>query len=365
MPNLRLISDADLEAILAGARDPNATVDRNLLCTALDELKLRRQRVGLNEQVSRNQDRLMKLARSKVAGSGNLEQALHEITQTAAEILSVARASVWRYTPEQTGIQCMSLYVSDKKAHESGLILSQSDFPAYFEALVDERIIAAVDAHTHEATSEFSASYLTPLGINSMLDAPIRVGGRMVGVICNEQVGPKREWTAVEIQLATSLADFTALAIETAERVRTEAELRASIELAHVHLATIENQRLAIADISAPIIDVWEGVIVLPIVGQVDSQRSIVLTERLLTRISVSGARSVIVDLTGVEMIDTMTANLLLKMLAGARLLGSFCLLSGISPHIAQILVQLGVQLDDITTVRSLKEGLKICIDRE
>lgn len=167
------------------------------------------------------------------------------------------------------------------------------------------------------------------------------------------------------VQLASSLADFIALAMETAERVRTEEELRASIAEVQGHLDTIESQRMALADVSAPIIDVWEGIIVLPIVGLVDTQRSILLTERLLERISASGARSVIIDLTGVEMVDTMTANHLLQMLSAAGLLGSFCLLSGISPQIAQTLVQLEVELGDLTTVRSLKEGLKICIVRQ
>ncbi|MGB1016728.1 MAG: GAF domain-containing protein [Nannocystaceae bacterium] len=361
MPTLRTIDDADIEVLVAQAGDPNAHLDRKLLGAALQELKTRRR---LNAQQRQSQAALMRLARSQAVGEGNLEAALHEITATAAEVLSVARASVWRYTPDQTRVDCMSMYRADEKVNESGLFLSQTQYPTYFEALVSERVIAASDAHTDPATFEFSDAYLKPLGINSMLDAPIRVGGRMIGVICNEHVGPKREWTATEIQLATSLADFTALAMEAAERVRTERELRASIERAHVHLDTIESQRLAIANISAPIIDVWDGVVVLPIVGAVDAQRSMVLTERLLGRISVSGARSVIVDLTGVEMIDTMTANYLLKMLAGARLLGAFCLLSGISPAIAQMLVQIEVQFGEITTVRSLKDGLKICIDR-
>ena len=365
MPMSKTIADRDLEALLAQARDPDATLDRKLLCDALEELHVRRDELGAEEQLQRHQGRLLELARSKAVGNGELQEALDQITETAAEILSVARASVWRYTEDGSQIECMSLYRADTKAHESGLKLSRSDFPIYFEALVSERVLVADDAHTHGATAEFSEVYLTPLGIGAMLDAPIRVGGRMIGVICNEHVGPERPWTSVEVQLATSLADFIALAMETAERVRTEEELRASIALAQEHLDTIESQRVALADVSAPIIDVWEGIIVLPIVGLVDAQRSLLLTEHLLQRISVSGARSVIVDLTGVDVVDTMTANHLLQMLSAAGLLGSFCMLSGISPQIAQTLVELEVDLGDLTAVRSLKEGLKICIARQ
>jgi rsbT co-antagonist protein RsbR len=141
-------------------------------------------------------------------------------------------------------------------------------------------------------------------------------------------------------------------------------ELRSMVEIAEQRLATIERQRLAIADLSAPIIDVWDGVLALPVVGLVDTQRSIEMTERLLQRIAESGAESVIVDLTGVDMVDTMTANHLLQMIRAASLLGAFSVLSGISPQIAQTLVQLEVELVEITTVRNLKEALKTCLRR-
>jgi rsbT co-antagonist protein RsbR len=141
-------------------------------------------------------------------------------------------------------------------------------------------------------------------------------------------------------------------------------ELRSVVEIAEQRLAMIERQRLAIEDLSAPIIDVWDGVLALPVVGLVDTQRSIEMTERLLQRIAESGAESVIVDLTGVDTVDTMTANHLLQMIRAASLLGAFSVLSGISPQIAQTLVQLEVDLIEITTVRNLKEALKTCLRR-
>lgn len=141
-------------------------------------------------------------------------------------------------------------------------------------------------------------------------------------------------------------------------------ELRSMVEIAEQRLATIERQRLAIADLSAPIIDVWDGVIALPVVGLVDTERSLEMTERLLQRIAETGAESVIVDLTGVETVDTMTANHLLQMIRAASLLGAFSVLSGISPQIAQTLVQLEIEMVEITTVRNLKEALKTCLRR-
>lgn len=134
---------------------------------------------------------------------------------------------------------------------------------------------------------------------------------------------------------------------------------RRTAELEQERVETIERQRMAIADLSAPIMDVWDGVIALPIIGLVDTQRSVELTERLLERISTSGARCVVVDVTGVDVVDTATANHLLQMIRAASLLGAFCVVSGISPQVAQTLVQLDVDLSMIRTVRNLKDALK------
>jgi rsbT co-antagonist protein RsbR len=125
---------------------------------------------------------------------------------------------------------------------------------------------------------------------------------------------------------------------------------------------TMARQRAAVAELSTPIIDIWDDVITLPIVGIVDTQRSVEMTEKLLARIAEKRARHVIVDLTGVEVVDTLTADHLVKMIRAAQMLGSTCLVTGISPAIAQTLVELDVQLDGVPTLRSLKEGLKACL---
>jgi len=127
-------------------------------------------------------------------------------------------------------------------------------------------------------------------------------------------------------------------------------------------LSTIERQRVAIAELSTPVIDVWDDILTLPIVGVVDTQRSMDMTEKLLARISEKRARCVIVDLTGVQMVDTMTADHLVKMIKAAGMLGSTCVVTGISPAIARTLVDLNVDLGGVRTHRSLKEGLKACI---
>jgi rsbT co-antagonist protein RsbR len=142
-------------------------------------------------------------------------------------------------------------------------------------------------------------------------------------------------------------------AVEALERSRTDLEEK---------LLTIERQQLAIRDLSAPVIDIWEDVVTLPIVGTFDTERALEMTERLLQRIVTRSARCVIIDLTGVDVVDSMTADHLIRMTKAAQLLGTFCVVTGIGPDVARTLVDLGVDLGNLTTVRNLKEGLRTCL---
>jgi rsbT co-antagonist protein RsbR len=143
------------------------------------------------------------------------------------------------------------------------------------------------------------------------------------------------------------------------EAMRAMTEARAVLE---EKLDTIRRQQVAIRDLSAPIIDLWEGILTLPIVGTVDSQRAVDITEKLLQRINETNAACVIIDLTGVDVVDTMTADHLIKLVKSARLLGTYCVVTGIGPEIARTLVDLGVELHELITLKRLREGLQACL---
>ncbi|MCA9652351.1 MAG: STAS domain-containing protein [Myxococcales bacterium] len=143
------------------------------------------------------------------------------------------------------------------------------------------------------------------------------------------------------------------------EAMKAMTEARASLE---EKLDTIRRQQIAIRDLSAPIIDLWEGILTLPIVGTVDSQRAVDITEKLLQRIADTNAACVIIDLTGVDVVDTMTADHLIKLVKSARLLGTYCVVTGIGPEIARTLVDLGVELHELVTLKRLREGLQACL---
>lgn len=126
-------------------------------------------------------------------------------------------------------------------------------------------------------------------------------------------------------------------------------------------LATIESQRTLIRDLSTPVIELWDDIITLPIVGLVDGERSAEMTEKLLSRIVQQRAKCVIIDLTGVEVVDTTTAHYFITMIDAARLLGAYCVITGIRPAIAQTLSSIGNALDRVPTLRNLKEGIREC----
>jgi PAS domain S-box-containing protein len=186
---------------------------------------------------------LAELTASETVYSGDLDAALEEITEAAAQTLGVRRTSIWFYNSDRSTIECVDLYMQGE-GHSDGAELSAEDYPKYFEALSEEHIIAADDAHSNPHTREFSESYLTPHGISSMLDAPIRLAGEMVGVVCSEHVGPPREWSWEERSFITSVADFVASAMEAQERQRFTTQLRTAADLAGDINAILDPEKL-------------------------------------------------------------------------------------------------------------------------
>ncbi|HVK73968.1 MAG TPA: STAS domain-containing protein [Kofleriaceae bacterium] len=129
-------------------------------------------------------------------------------------------------------------------------------------------------------------------------------------------------------------------------------------ELEH-RLRTIEQQRSAIRELSTPVLEVWDRVLCLPVVGVVDTARSAEMTEALLRAVTEKKTRCAIVDVTGIEVMDSSTTDHFLRMARAVRLLGAECVLAGINPTIAQTIVHMGVDLTGVVTFRSLREALQ------
>jgi rsbT co-antagonist protein RsbR len=126
----------------------------------------------------------------------------------------------------------------------------------------------------------------------------------------------------------------------------------------------IARQNQEMLELSTPVVELWEGILALPLIGTLDSARTQIVMENLLQRIVETGASIAIIDITGVPTVDTLVAQHLLKTVAAARLMGADCLISGIRPQIAQTIVHLGVELQSVTTKATLADAFAIALQR-
>lgn len=140
---------------------------------------------------------------------------------------------------------------------------------------------------------------------------------------------------------------FDGLAFYTTEVYRTRRE------------DTIQQQREEMEELSTPVVELWNGILAMPLIGTLDTYRGQMVSETLLGAIAESGAEMAILDLTGVPAIDTRMAQHLIRAVAAARLMGTECILSGIRPQIAQTIVHLQIQLGNIRTTATLSGALR------
>jgi rsbT co-antagonist protein RsbR len=126
----------------------------------------------------------------------------------------------------------------------------------------------------------------------------------------------------------------------------------------------IMRQQQELLELSTPVVQLWEGILALPLIGTLDSARTQVVMESLLQKIVETGAAIAIIDITGVPTVDTLVAQHLLKTVAAARLMGADCIISGIRPQIAQTIVHLGVNLSNVITKATLADAFVIALQR-
>lgn len=122
-------------------------------------------------------------------------------------------------------------------------------------------------------------------------------------------------------------------------------------------------QRIRITELSSPVVEIWDGVLLVPLVGTLDDQRAAQMSTALLEAVRAECARAVLVDITGCTVVDTYTAAHLINTVRSVRLLGASTVITGVSAHVASDLVKLGVRLEDITTRRRLADGLRLALE--
>jgi rsbT co-antagonist protein RsbR len=126
----------------------------------------------------------------------------------------------------------------------------------------------------------------------------------------------------------------------------------------------IARQQEELIELSTPVVQLWDGILALPLIGTLDSERTQVVMESLLERLVATGSSMAVIDITGVPTVDTLVAQHLLKTVAAAQLMGADCIISGIRPQIAQTIVHLGIDLSAVATKASLADAFALALKR-
>jgi rsbT co-antagonist protein RsbR len=154
-----------------------------------------------------------------------------------------------------------------------------------------------------------------------------------------------------------------ALALDVQNAVEAVAQ-RFAEAFVEMQMRVMEAQRQAVLELSTPVIKVWDGILALPLIGTIDSYRAKQIMEELLREVAAEQAGIVLIDITGVPVVDTNVADHLIRTIKAAELLGTQCLLVGIGPELAQTIVSLGVDLSRITSCADMRHGLTVGFDR-
>lgn len=168
--------------------------------------------------------------------------------------------------------------------------------------------------------------------------------------IIREKMAKSPDQLFETIWSATQLLDRLAL-------VTTEAYTSTREEL-------IMRQQQELLELSTPVVKLWDGILALPIIGTLDSARTQVVMESLLQAVVATNSRYAIIDITGVPTVDTLVAQHLLKTITAARLMGAECIISGVRPQIAQTIVHLGINLEDVITKAKLSDAFALALQR-
>jgi len=231
-------------------------------------------------------------------------------------------------------------------------------------------VVWAIDGHgtiTHQAGKGLAQTGIVPgqfLGMN-MLEAYegqetlVPVENALKGKLDHAYAETYGNWWETwHVPVRNGQSEITGVvgvSLDVSEMKRSEVALKEK-------LALIERQQLVIQSLATPIVEVWDRVLTLPMLGVVDSSRVAQVMDHLLAAVSEKGARIAILDLTGVDMVDTSTANHLIKIIQAIRLLGAEGIITGIRPSVAATMVTLGFDLGTIKTLGTLRAALEFSI---
>jgi len=225
-----------------GALEQRVTERTNELSEEIEKRK--HEQEIKDEQVRRVEKQhaaIVDLALRESLFTEDIVKAAQIINEAAAQILDVARCSIWLIDEEKNSLEVVDLYQTKTAVHETELKIDLGECPAYFDALQNERSIAVSDMFTDRRIADL-VDYARAAGVTALLDSPLRVGGKLRGVVCFEHAGGQRNWHDDEIRFSGEIADRFIQVLANAERIKSEDRIR---QLAFYDpLTALANRRL-------------------------------------------------------------------------------------------------------------------------
>lgn len=172
---------------------------------------------------------------------------LEYLTKTIAEAMSADIVSFWRFSVSKDRIINECTYMLSKKAWSTGDILEAKRYPNYFKKISEERVVVVESCYEDEITKEFEEDYLKIYDVQSLIDAPVFFDGKMVGILCCESTGKKRNWTIEDQYFALSCADFIGRVLESEQRYKYEEKLKIRLIAENTNLSELQLKSILIA----------------------------------------------------------------------------------------------------------------------
>ena len=231
------------------------------------------------------------------------------------------------------------------------LSYEDAGFTRWPEALRDRKTVVG-NVRDFPATER---AILEPQDILSIVIVPIFVGSEWWGFIGFDECAQERMWHDSELEALKMAANLLGAVIQ---------QRNVETERSALQQQVIDAQQMAIRELSTPLIPLTDQVILMPLIGAIDQVRAQFILETLLTGVAEHQAELVILDITGVELVDTYIANTIVRAAQAVKLLGAQVMMTGIQPQIAQTLVQLGVDLNNIVTRGTLQDGIAFALEK-
>ena len=201
-------------------------------------------------------------------------------------------------------------------------------------------------------------AFLAGRGIKALALVPMKVGDEYIGFLSIER-HKTASFSADSVRFYETIATQSAVALRNIQLIAQSQEQLRELQQSYDDVSRLVD---TVRQLSSPVIQVWEDVLVLPLIGAIDSRRALRIMEDLLTGITHYQAEQVIIDITGVLVMDTSVVNYLLKTISAASLLGARCMLVGINSEMAQTIVSLGLDLSSIATYSNLRAGIQAAL---